>query len=170
MTIKITAILGDGQQALLQRIMSAAIDYNIAKAGGPAVKARRKPNRNAIGLKPAIMQHYTPQGEFHQEQAQKWIVEHGYSPNSWSSTVCDLVDEGYLREVAMEPWGGTFGYWSDGSHVVVASTGPNQRFDLEYGVLAQVHAVSQLEQLCAAMSPSNDDYVFIDGNECPQDI
>ena len=81
-----------------------------------------------------------------------------------------LVDEGYLREVAMEPWGGTFGYWSDGSHVVVASTGPNQRFDLEYGVLAQVHAVSQLEQLCAAMSPSNDDYVFIDGNECPQDI
>lgn len=81
-----------------------------------------------------------------------------------------LVEGEYLRDTAREPWGGTFGYWSDGTHFIIASSGPNRRFDLEYGQVAQEPVMIQPEMLCAQMSESNDDYVVMDGIPCPQDI
>jgi len=81
-----------------------------------------------------------------------------------------LAERYYIREVPTEPWGGTFGYWSDGTHFILVSSGPNQRFDLEYGQVAGEEGGSQPDLLCGKMSPSNDDYVIADGTECPQDI
>src|SRR5262245_15035778 len=62
-----------------------------------------------------------------------------------------LVEAGYVRDIPKEPWGGTFGYWSDGAHFMIVSPGPNQRFDLEYGQMAQEPVLNQPELLCGRM-------------------
>ena len=100
------------------------------------------------------------------EALKQFRVEGGAYPvtgpalTSFNSVIgSSLVERGYLRELPKEPWGGTFGYWSDGTHVVVASSGPNRRFDLEYGELVQEQLLTQPELLCGKMSPSNESVI-----------
>ena len=95
----------------VEDILANAIEFHLERLPDPPSVLTKPKKRigtvhrqKGMSTEKAIAQHYTPEGMFKKELAQKWITDEGYSSTSTSPAISVLKQRGVVEEISPQKY------------------------------------------------------------------